>query len=330
MAYTVFVTAPTLAPPGVRRLDQAGCRTIYLTDTKDAAEVDRVMASTAVDAVISRTVDLSARAIEHCPTLRVVSKHGVGVSNIDVRACTARGIPVYTTPGANAQSVAELTIGLMIAAARRVSWMDHEIRAGRWPRVQDGLELAGRTLGLVGFGQVGQRVARVALAFGMKVRAFDPAIAGDSPVEGVVLDKSLDALLAASHVLSLHVPLTPTTRSLIGASELATLPRGAVLINTARGEVVDEPALIESLRTGHLFAAGLDTTAEEPISADKPLVTLPNVVLTPHVGGSTPGALAAMALGAAENVIAFLEGRPVDPASCVNPEVLTPLSPTRS
>jgi D-3-phosphoglycerate dehydrogenase len=281
------------------------------------------MAAQPVDAVISRTVDLTAKAIDSCPTLRVVSKHGVGVPNIDVAACTRRGIPVYVTPGANAQSVAELTIGLMIAAARKVSWMDREIREGRWPRVQDGLELQGRMLGLVGFGQIGQRVARTAVAIGMRVSAFDPVLTGPSPVDGVTLVGSLDDLLAATDVLSLHVPLTPKTRAMIGAAQLARLRKGAVLVNTARGEVVDEPALIDAMRSGQVFAAGLDTTAEEPITRENPLLALPNVVLTPHVGGSTPGALAAMARGAAENVINSLEGRPVDPASCVNPEVLS-------
>lgn len=330
MPHTIFVTAPTLAARGVERLERAGCRILYLGGSRDAAEVERIMAREPVDAVISRTVDLSARAVAACPTLRVVSKHGVGVSNIDVAACTRRGIPVYVTPGANAQSVAELTMGLMLAAARRIVWMDHEIRGGRWPRVQDGIELADRRLGLVGFGQIGQRVARAALALGMEAQAFDPAIGGASPVEGVRLTVSLDDLLTTSDVLSLHVPLTPRTRTMIGVAELARLPAGAIVINTARGEVIDEPALVEALRSGHLFAAGLDTTAEEPIAAGNPLVTLPNVVLTPHVGGSTPGALAAMAAGAAENVLGFLEGRSVDPASCVNPEVLSAPSVHRS
>jgi D-3-phosphoglycerate dehydrogenase len=323
MSYTIFVTAPALAAPGVERLEAAGGRILYLGGSRDAAEVERVLASAAVDAVISRTVDLTARAIDACPTLRVVSKHGVGVSNIDVAACTRRGIPVYVTPGANAQSVAELTIGLMIAAARRIAWMDREIREGRSPRVQDGIELRGRTLGLVGFGQIGQRVARIARALGMRVRAFDPFMRGSSPVEAVEICVSLDDLLAASDVLSLHVPLNRETRSLIGAAELAGLPEGAILVNTARGEIVDETALVDALRSGRLFAAGLDTTVEEPIGPENPLVSLPNVVLTPHVGGSTPAALAAMASAAAENVVNALEGRPVDPASCVNPEVLS-------
>lgn len=323
MPFTIFVTAPKLAPAGLRLLEAADCRVLCLPEGAGAAEVEATMAAAPVDAVISRTIDLTARAIAACPTLRVVSKHGVGVANIDVEAATARGIPVYVTPGANAASVAEMTLALMFCAARRVAWMDQELRAGRWRRVQDGVELRGRTLGLVGFGQIGRRVAEAALALGMEVAAFDPALRGcASPLAGVRLVDELDALLPQAQVLSLHVPLTASTRGLLDAARLARLPRGAIVVNTARGPVVDEPALIEALRSGHLHAAGLDTMAVEPLPADSPLLQLPNVVLTPHVGGSTPAALDAMAAGAARNVLGWLEGRPAEAAACVNPRVL--------
>ncbi|TQL83657.1 hydroxyacid dehydrogenase [Delftia sp. HK171] len=320
---TVFVTAPRLAPAGLQRLQAAHCRVLYLQDGGGEAEVAAVLARESVDAVISRTATLSAAAIAACPTLKVISKHGVGVSNIDVAAASQRGIPVYVTPGANAQSVAEMTLGLMFAAARRIAWMDAELRAGRWSRAQDGLELSGRTLGLLGFGQVGQRVARVALALGMQVVAFDPACApGPGTVAGVRMLGSVDELLPLSDVLSLHVPLNARTRHLLDAGRIAQLPRGALLVNTARGEVVDEAALIDALRSGRLAAAGLDTMAEEPLPAGHALAALDNVVLTPHVGGSTPAALAAMADMAAANVLGWLQGSPADPSHCVNPEVL--------
>ena len=170
----------------------------------------------------------------------MISKTGVGVSNIAVEAATRRGVPVYVTPGANAQSVAELTLGLMLAAGRRIAHLDHELRAGRWTRAQDGLQLAGRRLGLLGFGQVGQRVARVAQALGMEVHAHDPMLQGPSPVPGVQLHAALDTLLPVSDVLSLHVPLTNRTRNLVDARAFDLLPLGALLVNTARGEVVDE------------------------------------------------------------------------------------------
>jgi D-3-phosphoglycerate dehydrogenase / 2-oxoglutarate reductase len=329
MARTVLVTAPTLAPAGVRRLADADCRVIYLRGGDDAAAVERIMAAEPIDAVISRTVHLTANAIDACPTLKVVARHGVGVTNVDVDACTRRGIPVYVTPGANAQSVAELTVGLIIATARRIAWLDREIRAGRWSRAQDGLELCGRTIGIVGFGQIGQRVARVCHALGMKVLACDSAFpvsaAGDKPanVDGVTMVASLDDLLPRSDIVSLHVPLTTRTRSMIGAAQLAGMPQGSILINTSRGEVVDQAALVAALKTGHLAAAGLDTMAEEPLPPGSVLATLPNVILTPHVGGSTAAALNNMAAAAAANAISFLDGRPADPSTCVNPDVLS-------
>lgn len=323
MSFTVFVTAPRLAAPGAALLAQEGARVLYLSQADDPLEVESILGTQSVDAVISRTVALSSRAILSCPSLKVISKHGVGVSNIDVEAASARGIPVYVTPGANAQSVAEMALGLMFAAARRISWMDAELHAGRWTRAQDGVELCGRTLGLVGFGQIGQRVARVAQALGMRVAAFDPLLAGKpSPVEGVVLLPSLDALLPMADVLSLHVPLNRLTRAMLGQRQIAQLPRGAILINTARGEVIDEAAMVAALQDGHLAAAGLDTMAVEPLPAGSPLASLANVVLTPHVGGSTPAALGAMAHGAARNVLGWLRGRPVDPSACINPQVL--------
>lgn len=320
---TIFVTAPRLAPAGVCLLARAGARVLYLSGSDSAEEVERIMALESIDAVISRTVKLSAKAIESCPTLKVISKHGVGVGNIDVEAATRRGIPVYTTPGANAQSVAEMSLGLMFAAARRISWLDAQLHAGRWPRLQDGVELRGKTLGLVGFGQIGQRVATVCLALGMKVVAFDPALQGAlSPVDGVQLLPSLDELLPLANVLSLHVPLTEHTRNMLDAARFGRLPRGAILVNTARGEVVDSSAMIAALQSGQLHAAGLDTMAIEPLPADSPLAQLPNLVLTPHVGGSTPAALTAMASAAARNVLDWLAGVPPERSACVNPQVL--------
>lgn len=326
--FTVLVTAPTLAASGARALADAGCRVLYLPAGSADDAVGEIMSAEPVDAVISRTVPLTARHMADCPTLRVVCKHGVGVPNIDVAAATQRGIPVCVTPGANAQSVCEMTLGLMFAAARRIAWLDAELRAGRWSRAQDGLELHGRTLGLIGLGAVGRRVAAVATALGMPVVAFDPSVATlPAGLEGVRLLPSVDAVVERADVLSLHVPLTGATRGLMDAARIARMPRGAILINTARGEVVDELALIAALRDGRLRAAGLDTMSVEPLAAGHPLLSLPNVVLTPHVGGSTPAALEAMALGAARTVLAFLQRGELDPSTCVNADRISSSSP---
>ncbi len=318
MPYTVFVTARTLSPEGLDLLEQEGCKVLFLDGKGDAAEVEYILSREKVDAIISRTVSLSAAAIASCPGLKVVSKHGVGVSNIDVGACTERGIPVFVTPGANAQSVAEMTLGLMLAAARHIPYMDSEIRAGRWTRLQTGLELKGRVVGLVGYGQVGRLVASFCQVLGMRVLAYDPYAKPLDVQPGVELLSDLGAMLSRSNVLSLHIPLTAATRGLIGKKELALLPEGAIFINTARGEVVDENALIHALSHKKLAAAGLDTTADEPIAANSLLRQMSNVVLTPHAGGSTAAALAAMAEGAAHNVLEYLKQGTLTPANVVN------------
>lgn len=322
--HTVLVTWDHLAEPGLRVLREAGCDVRFLTGAKDsaAAEVAELLGSLPVDAVISRTVPLEAAALRACPTLKVISKHGTGVNNIDVAAATALGIPVTSTPGANAQSVAELTVGLMIAAARRIAWLDDQVKHGTWARVQDGCQLGGRTLGLVGFGQVARRVAAVALALGMEVATYDPVL-GDQVPTGVRACARLREVLEVADVLSLHVPLTGQTRGLLGRDELALLPEGAIVVNTARGPVIDEPALVEALRSGRLRAAALDTVAVEPAEPDNPLLKLPNVVITPHVGGSTTDSVAAVAAEAAANALAVLRGDPVAKHKQVNPETFT-------
>jgi D-3-phosphoglycerate dehydrogenase / 2-oxoglutarate reductase len=321
MSWTILMTAPVLGAGGERALAEAGCEVHYLRDSQDAAEVEALMARIPFDAVISRTVTLSRTAIAACPTLKVICKHGVGVTNIDVEAATSFGIPVFTTPGTNAQSVAELTLGLMLSAARRISWLEQEIAQGRWTRNGSSMELSGKTLGLVGMGEIGQRVARIARAMGMRVRFYDPAaqVQDLSPDEQV---ESLDALLAQSQVLSLHCPVNAATRQMLNSRTLALLPAGALVINTSRGELIDEAALDTALRSGQLFAAGLDTVAVEPLPADHPFRSLTNLVMTPHIGGSTPEALDKVALFAARQCLDFLKGATVDPRTCVNRAVL--------
>lgn len=322
MSWRILMTAPTLGAGGQHALAEAGCEVHYLRDSQEAAEVEKIMARIPFDAVISRTVALSRRAITACPTLKVICKHGVGVTNIDIDAATEHNIPVLTTPGTNAQSVAELTVGLMLNAARRISWYQQEIEAGRWTRNGGGIELSGKTLGLVGFGEIGQRVARIAGAIGMRVCFYDPAIEEPQTMLPGEQVSSLDSLLTQSHVISLHCPVNAATRQMLNSRTLALLPAGALIINTARGELVDEAALDAALRDGQLFAAGLDTVASEPLPADHPFRSLNNLLLTPHIGGSTPEALDAVALMAARQCLDFLEGHAVNPVTCVNRTVL--------
>ncbi len=223
--------------------------------------------------------------------LKVVGRLGVGLDNIDVEACRARTVEVIPATGANALAVAEYVIATAMLLLRGSYLSSTEVAAGKWPRARlsSGRETAGKTLGLVGFGGIGQLGARLAGALGMKVIAHDPMIAADAPVwaETGVGCRSLEALLGEADVVSLHVPLTDGTRGLFDAARIAAMKPGAVLVNTARGGIVDEAALAASLVAGHLGGAALDVFDDEPLPAGSALAAAPNLILTPHIGGVT-------------------------------------------
>lgn len=242
----------------------------------------------------------TAAMIAAAPRLRLIQKIGVGVNTIDLDAARARGIPVCNLPGTNSRAVAELTVGLMLGAVRRVARFDAGLRAGVWsdPVLQDGIgELGGKTVGLIGYGSIPRLLAPVLAALGCRVIYT----ARQERPDAVGAYRPLDALLAESDVISLHVPLTPETDRMIDAAALARMKRGSVLINTARGGLVDQLALTEALRTGHLGAAGLDVFTTEPADPADPLFQLPNVLVTPHVAWVTTGTFDRSFTIAAEN-----------------------------
>jgi len=265
------------------------------------------------DAVITRTSPLPAETVARVRRLKVIGKHGVGVDNIDVAAAAARGIVVVNTPGANADAVAELTLGLALTAARHVVMLDRRLRDGNVPKpLPVGRELAGCRLGVAGFGQVGRRVAELfRRALGCAVTAFDPGVAPDAMrAVGVMRAESLDALLSGNDIVSLHLPLTAATRHAIGRPQLAAMPPRSILINVARGGVVDEAALADALRLGRPGAAASDVFAVEPPPPDHPLLRLDNFIATPHVGAATEEALDRVGLLVVEQVLDVLAGRP--------------------
>jgi phosphoglycerate dehydrogenase-like enzyme len=236
--------------------------------------------------------------------LRVIVRFGVGVDNVDLDAARTQGIRVSRTLGATTTSVAELAMALMLAAARGVAEMDRTVRAGSWRRLT-GLELAGRTLGLVGTGRIGQEVAHRARAFGMDVIGHDPvATAGEIPLV------PFEELLARAHVISIHAPLTAATRHLFGAGAFAAMRPSSILVNTARGGIVDEQALADALENGSLHAAALDCFEDEPLT-NSPLLGLPNIVLTPHSGASTADAVERAGVVAVEELLRGLAGEPM-------------------
>lgn len=252
----------------------------------------------------------TATMIAAAPRLRLLQKIGVGVDTIDLEAARARGIPVCNLPGTNARAVAELTLALMLATLRRLPQFDASLRGGRWsdPMLQDGLgELGGRTVGLVGYGAIPHLLAPVLIALGCRVIYTARAPRHDALGEW----RTLDALLAEADVVSLHLPLVQETTSLIDAAVLARMKPHAVLINTARGGLVDQPALVDALRSGRLAAAGLDVLAREPPDFADPLFGLPNVVLAPHIAWLTTGTFDRSFSLAAENCRRLQTGEPL-------------------
>jgi lactate dehydrogenase-like 2-hydroxyacid dehydrogenase len=256
------------------------------------------------------------------PGLRVVSNMAVGYDNIDVAACTTRGIPVGNTPGVLTETTADLAVALLLAAARRVVEASDFVRAGQWqtwsPMGLTGQDVCGSTVGIVGLGRIGSAVAQRLRGFNCRILYHNPTPSPEADSLGAEW-ASMDTLLAESDFVTLHCPLTLETRHLIDADALRKMKPTAMLVNTARGPVVDQEALIEALREGIIAAAGLDVTDPEPIAPDDPLLSLPNVVVLPHIGSASVATRTRMAQIAADNLLAGLRGERLP--HCINPEV---------
>jgi len=250
---------------------------------------------------------VNAKLLEKATRLRVIGRAGVGVDNVDLEAATRRGVVVMNTPGGSSVTVAELTLAHMLALARHVAQATASVKAGKWEKKKfQGHELAGKTLGVVGIGNIGSVVVERCRGMKMKAIAYDPFISPEAADKLGVRLVTLDELWAQADVISLHVPLTEQTRNLVNAQTLARMKKGALLVNCARGGVIDERALAESLASGHLGGAALDVFEKEPPPADHPLLAIDNFVCTPHLGASTEEAQAAVAVAIAEQLALFL------------------------
>ncbi len=274
------------------------------------------------DAVILRSASIDADVIDRADRLRVIAKHGAGLDSVDIEAASRRNIAVCNTPGANARSVAEHAISLLFALRRNVRTADRHVRSGEWDRAAyTGRELTGDTLGLFGFGAIARETAELAHGMGQAVCTYDPYVSDEDVPARVRRVDSLAALFDRSDAVSIHVPLTEETHHAVSAAQLAALGEDGVLINTARGSIVDEDALLEILETDALGGAALDTFEAEPPGPNHPLYDRDDVLLTPHVGGVTHEALERMSRRATANVRTVYEGGL--PQSTVNREALT-------
>ena len=312
--WKVVLTDESIHPDVVARLATACSVQVLQAYPSESA---LIAACRNADAILARLGVVTAAVIEAAPRLRIIARHGAGSDAVDLPAATRHGVVVTTTGPANAGAVAEYTFALLLALLRHVPLAEASMRAGEWsraPLVGDALE--GKVLGIVGFGAVGSRVARIAAGFGMQVIAAAGRTATGPPRPVPVLP--LRELLTTADIVSLHARLMPATQGMIDAEMIAAMKPGAVLVNTARGELVDEAALIAALQSGRLSGAALDSYAVEPLAADSPLRRLRNVVLSPHVAGQTRDAVLKVGLTAAHAILEELAGR--RPDFVVNPD----------
>jgi len=260
-----------------------------------------------IDGYIAGLDVIDRAALEKADRLKVISRYGVGIDNVDLGAAREMGIVVTNTPGANSASVAELALGLILALARQIPEAFHAVRQGKWPRLS-GISLEGKTIGILGLGAVGKQLARRLSGFDCKILAYDPLMDTKFAIEHGIKMATIDEVVAESDFLSLHLPLLPETRGLVNSDFLARMKKGAFLINTSRGDVVDEQALYQAITSGHLRGAGLDAFAIEPPDPANSLLHLPQVIATPHLGAQTDGATSNMGWLAMQDCLAVLRG----------------------
>ncbi len=287
-------------------LEQAGCAVAHRAGARPKRAEELLPLLKDADALIVGCDEVNAAVLAAAPRLRIVAKFGVGYDNIDVQAARGRGIHVTYTPGAVGDAVAELAMGLIVALARRIVVGDATVRAGRWDRPLS-IGLGGKRLGIVGLGAIGKKLAVRACAFEMQILACDLKPDSDFARQHDVQYVSLEELLGQADVVSLHVPLTRGTMGLVGEDALRSMKPTALLINTARGELVDEDALVRALREGWIGGAALDVFRHEP-PLDSGLLALPNVILTPHMGGDTPAAAESKGAMSAKDVVRVIQG----------------------
>ena len=298
----LVVTGADLAPQALELLQDF--EVVYAGKTPQEEDLVALCRQHDPVAIIVRYGKIPASVMDAAPSLRVISKHGSGTDTIDKDAAQARGIEVRAAAGANAAAVAEQALALLLACAKSVVRLDARMHAGHWDKAtHKSVELHGRTIGLVGLGAIGQRFARMCDAMGMKVIGFDPYAQNLPPY---IQAADLATLWRESDAVSLHCPLTPENRNLVNAQTLQACKRGVILVNTARGGLVDEAALLAAVRSGQVMAAGLDSFAAEPMTAPHPFHGVENIVLSPHIGGVTSDAYVNMGVGAAKNVLAVL------------------------
>ena len=306
----ILVTPTSFKPgtnsPALERLQSFADTLVFNPQTRPLTEDELIPLLEGCDGCVAGLDSFTRRVIENAHGLKVISRYGIGVDNVDLAAAKDMKVTVCNTPGANAQAVADLTLALMLCTARKITTLDRKTREGQWPR-STGTELYGKTAGLLGLGAVGKAVAKRAQGFSMKVMAYDPFIDAEYARDNCIVPTTFDHVISDADYICLHLPLNADTRHIINAEAMAKMKRWVIIVNTARGGLLDEKAALELLKSGHLGGLGLDVCEKEP-PGDDPLFGLDNVVVTPHTAAHTAEATAAMATRAVENLIEVLSG----------------------
>ena len=306
MKRKVLLTGPTLASDALIFAESQNIQLIPTEPYMPKNEMEKLIHDEQPDAIIVRTGKLTRDMIFASDNLKVIAKHGVGFDSIDIAAAAERKIPVTIAVGANAQSVAEHAFALMFSVARQVTWLDHRVRNGHWDKTSaNGMELSGKTLGLVGLGAIGSILMQLVAPLKMKVKVYDPFLQNLPNLDYVELEPNFEKLLESCDIISLHCPFTIENRHLFSHAQFEKMKSTSILINTARGELIDQAALVDALKNKKISGAGLDTFHPEPPEKDSPLWDLPNLVATPHVGANTTDSRNRVGLLALEQIVSI-------------------------
>jgi D-3-phosphoglycerate dehydrogenase / 2-oxoglutarate reductase len=316
----IVITGPAIVDEAMTKLQENGVEVILIPPYTDSEEIASIVGKEEVDGIVVRMGDATETVINASPNLQVITKHGVGVNNIDISAATKRNVPVMITPGANSRSVAEHALAMILALNKRLIPLDTNLRKGKWEKTTfKGTEITGKCLGLIGCGGIGGELIKLIQPFDMKIHIYDPALSKEDFPE--VVD-DINILYQNADIISIHCPLTDTTRNMIGKPQFEAMNSTAILINTARGGIINEDDLAWALENNVIAGAGLDSFATEPPDTNTPLWGAPNLLVSPHVGAVTKESMRNMGMQAAENILSVLQQQEINSACVVNKEVL--------
>lgn len=316
----VIITGPAVVDDAMNLFNENNIDVVLIPPYTDTQEIAKIVGKEQADAILVRMGDVNKDVIQASQNLQVITKHGVGVNNIDIPAATKKKIPVMITPGANSRSVAEHALAMMLTLSKQLISLDNNLRQGKWEKTSfSGTELTGKSIGIIGYGGIGRELIELIRPFRMKVYIYDPVLSKDDVLE---LVDNLETLYQNADIISLHCPLTDTTRGMIGKDQLKIMKSSSYLVNTARGGLINENDLAWALENGEIAGAGLDSFETEPPKNDTPLWKAPNLIVSPHVGAVTKESLRNMGMQAAANILTVLDKKTIDPYYVVNKEIL--------